>query len=137
MNESTELLLRLIGGMDNAVTGRTMMQKIVFILRSKFHKFQDYSYSLHYYGPFSRDLADELDRLRLQGMIVETPVYFQDKTRYDIGLTNVGRELLEHMPKNVQGDLQSMISAANGLNSTQLGDVIDEAYQVAISEGIE
>lgn len=114
-----------------------MMQKIVFILKSRFHKFQDYSYSLHYYGPFSRDLADELDRLRLQGIIQETLIPFPDGTRHDISLTDHGRQLFQSLNSKPENDLPNMIHEANELNSTRLGDVIEQAYAVALSEGIE
>ena len=125
-----ELILRLLDEMGTAVKGRTMMQKIVFILRSKFGKFHDYLYTIHYYGPFSRDLADALDRLRLQGLIEETPVLTGDTVRYDITITDEGRTVARTGASS-KVPLRDMVRVAHELNAAKLNDVIDEAYAIA------
>jgi uncharacterized protein YwgA len=137
MNQSTELVLRLLNELDT-VEGRTMMQKIVFIIKAKFGQFQDFAYSIHYYGPFSSDLAEELDTLRLKGLIKEVPTSLQDFIRYDITLTDEGKKVVSRTARSVStSKLQEMVRLARTLNSWPLNRVIDEAYSLAEKRGLD
>jgi uncharacterized protein YwgA len=137
MNESTDLVLRLLNELDT-VEGRTMMQKIVFIIKAKFDQFHDFPFSIHYYGPFSRDLTEELDTLRLQGLIEEVPRQLQDFVRYDIKLTDEGKRKISRTARSVSTrKLQEMTRLARTLSSWPLNRVIDEAYSLAEQKGLD
>jgi len=137
MNESTDLVLRLLNELDT-VEGRTMMQKIIFIIKSKFGQFRDFAFSIHYYGPFSSDLAEELDTLRLKGLIEEVPKPLQDFVRYDIKLTEEGKRVISRTTRSVNPiRLQEMTRLARTLNSWPLNRVIDEAYSLAEEKGLD
>ncbi len=137
MNESTDLVLRLLNELDT-VEGRTMMQKIVFIIKAKFDQFHDFAFSIHYYGPFSRDLTEELDTLRLQGLIEEVPKQLQDFVRYDIKLTDEGKRKISRTARSVSTrKLQEMTRVARTLSSWPLDRVIDEAYSLAEKKGLD
>ncbi len=137
MNESTDLVLRLLNELDT-VEGRTMMQKIVFIIKAKFDQFHDFAFSIHYYGPFSRDLTEELDTLRLQGLIEEVPKQLQDFVRYDIKLTDEGKRKISRTARSVSTrKLQEMTRVARILSSWPLDRVIDEAYSLAEKKGLD
>src|SRR6266566_860880 len=137
MNESTDLVLRLLNELDT-VEGRTMMQKIVFIIKAKFGQFRDYGFSIHYYGAFSRDLAEDLDTLRLRGLIEEVPIPLQDFVRYDIKLSKAGKKTIARTSGSAsRSKLQEMASLARTLNSWSLNRVIDEAYSLAEEKGLD
>ena len=54
------------------VEGRKRLQKIVHLLKSKGYKEFNYGFVLHFYGPFSRELANQLDFLCTAGLIEES-----------------------------------------------------------------
>jgi uncharacterized protein len=133
LSESSRLLLELLNGLDEPVRGRTMMQKIVFILRSRFYAFKDFTYSLHYYGPFSRDLANQLDFLVARGLVEEDEVPTGGALRYDIYITEDGRRKIGTESSRQVND---MVSMARGLNEMPLPQVIDQAYEIASTKGL-
>lgn len=138
MDASRRLLLGILDEMGEPVEGRTMMQKIIFILRHRFGKFRDYKYSLHYYGPYSEDLTDELRHLKYQGLIEENVVPVNEVMRFDIELTPEGRKIARENKDVIRrSELSKMVSEAVDLNHTRLKDVIDEAYQIAAQHGLD
>ena len=138
MKEDTKLILRLLLEVGNPVQGRTMMQKILFILRSKYHKFEDYSFSLHYYGPFSEDLAEQLGWLKHMGFIKENPVWAGDVVRFDISLTDDGERIAQKTREGwSERSFQKMFAEARELNRSRLSDVIDRAYRIAERQGLD
>ena len=60
--ESSLAVARLVSSLGR-IEGRKRLQKIVHLLKSKgYHEF-DQEFVLHYYGPFSRQLAAQIDFL--------------------------------------------------------------------------
>ena len=137
MSSSAKLLLKILSEMDSPIHGRTRLQKIVFILRSRFGKFRDYSFSLYYYGPFSTDLAKVLDDLLMEGLVKEKPVELGDLTRFDISITREGRE---SVPSSLAAAgptlISQMVGVAQRLNNSGLESVIAQAYATAAREGL-
>lgn len=119
--------------MNEPIRGRTKLQKIVFLLNSRFGKFSDYAFSIHYYGPFSRDLAEELEYLRMQGWIEEKPIDLGDLTRFNIEVTDKGKRLLRSKVRidRPTSMMRSMVNMARRLNHSSLEHVIDRAYAAA------
>ena len=62
---------RLIYLLDG-VRGRKKLQKIVHLLGSRGAKPFSHEFTLHFFGPFSRELADELDFLSEAQIVDET-----------------------------------------------------------------
>ncbi len=60
--ESSLAVARLVGSLEK-IEGRKRLQKIVHLLKSKGYPEFDQEFSLHYYGPFSRQLAAQIDFL--------------------------------------------------------------------------
>ena len=66
---------------DRKVVGRTRLQKTVWLLQRK--KFPtDYSYLLHFYGPYSEDLNSEVKLARQLGLLKEEVVERSDRDYY-------------------------------------------------------
>ena len=62
-------LIAELGGVE----GRKRLQKIVHLLRAKGHEEFKQRFILHYFGPFSRQLATQLDFLSAAELIIEVP----------------------------------------------------------------
>lgn len=72
--------------------GKTFIQKGIYILQEGLKENLDYQYRLHFYGPFSQELANDIDTLHDMGLInVE---YDVNRNGYQIGITDKGREFL-------------------------------------------
>ncbi len=56
---------------SNGISGRKRLQKVVFFLQQAGCKL-DCTYTLHHFGPYSRDLVDACDDMVSAGLIVET-----------------------------------------------------------------
>ena len=74
--------------------GKTFIQKAVYVLQDWLGWDSDYKFKLHYYGPYSSDLSDDLDILNELGLI---EMVFNGHG-YDIGITKEGTHFLgEHL----------------------------------------
>jgi uncharacterized protein len=68
---------------DGKVVGRTRLQKEIKLLQRK--KFPtDYSYTIHFYGPYSEALQTEIGMLESLGLVSEQPQTAQDGSPYFI-----------------------------------------------------
>lgn len=63
------------------VRGRTRLQKMIFIAQSLGHPF-DEAYQFHLYGPYSPELAAELEAMKGFRLLQETPYMSQGYTEY-------------------------------------------------------
>ena len=61
---------RLIDELDR-IEGRTRLQKIVHLLGERFPNEFRQRFKLHYFGPFSRELAGEMDFLISAKLVAE------------------------------------------------------------------
>lgn len=68
--ESSLAVARLVGSLEK-IEGRKRLQKIVHLLKAKGYREFDQEFSLHHYGPFSRQLAAQLEFLRQIQLIDE------------------------------------------------------------------
>ncbi len=57
----------------NGVEGRTRLQKIVHLLSQRFPMDFRQRFTLHYFGPYSRELADQVDFLIAARVLNENP----------------------------------------------------------------
>ena len=53
------------------VYGRTYIQKLFFLIENELFKNMDLNYVKYHYGPFSRDLAVQVENLKDKGLIEE------------------------------------------------------------------
>lgn len=72
--------------------GKTAVQKLVHILDEGFGVSTGYSFILYTYGPFSRDLAGDLDVVRaLKGVVID---YVPDENKYLISAGETNERIL-------------------------------------------
>ena len=133
--------LLLTGG---KVNGRTRLQKMFYLMKDEFEKASskttDLSFFLHYYGPFSRELANELDRLYLEGLVDMRAEQLVDYDRYWISLTEEGAKKAKAefgaRLKPEQNALLALSKRLAELTSMKLNDLISEAYVTAEKQGL-
>jgi len=91
-------LILVAGGLQS----RKRVQKTVHLLRAAgFPLGADFR--LHYYGPYSSDLADLLDRMTHSGILRETEQPTEVGIRYDYELREEMRESLEAYEQTAKG----------------------------------
>lgn len=74
--------------------GKTFIQKAIYVLQSWLDWNSDYKFKLHYYGPYSPELSDDLDILSELGLI---EMVFNGHS-YEIVITKEGLRFLgEHL----------------------------------------
>lgn len=71
MNEAGTLLQQLFAAGDGAIVGRIRLQKIAYLMQARTGR-PGLEFEYYHYGPFSRDLADALDREVGKGAIEES-----------------------------------------------------------------
>jgi len=93
MTERFTVILELLRRSKTRV-GKTFIQKAIYVLQNWLGWNSDYKFKLHYYGPYSSDLSDDLNVLNELGLIE----MFFDGHRYDIGITAEGKQFTgEHL----------------------------------------
>ena len=81
------------------VEGRKRLQKIVYLIREKgFTQFRQ-RFVLHYFGPFSRELASQIDLVSSAGLVLEEKL---DGETYAYSVTPDGRGRIRQLGLNSQ-----------------------------------
>jgi uncharacterized protein YwgA len=80
---------------DSGLPGRKRLQKVVYFLQEAGCPL-NCRYTIHYFGPYSRDVADACDEMYAAGLVDETPRPFNGGTQYTYALEPAIRKLLEH-----------------------------------------
>jgi uncharacterized protein YwgA len=98
------LALWSLGG---EIRGKTKLQKTVYFLGRLMRRLDDLGYSAHYYGPYSSEVADAVDRLLSLGFLTQTVSGggVQDShgfgvARYDFALSEEGKRVAETKAKS-------------------------------------
>lgn len=117
------------------IQGRTRMQKLVFLIQEEFEdaerKLPDtYTYVPYDYGPFARELYDDLDRLREQDVIKEVREEMTDGTyKYNYALTDEADDYLSQLPeKELERTRRLAKQIKSEFNHTRLPDLLDYVY---------
>lgn len=82
---------------DEGIQGRKRLQKVVFFLQQAGCPLEC-QYTLHHFGPYSRDVADACDEMVAAGLIVETGGPQNGSMQYEYSLTPQTRSLLNQTP---------------------------------------
>jgi len=113
-------LAKLISSVTE-VDSRKRLQKSIYLLQRAGCPLQ-FSYILHYYGPYSFELAGSIDRLKGADIINESPEQTGfGGVRYRSKISDTGKRVLANFQKSkpgkeVDGQIQPFISYFQGLN---------------------
>lgn len=101
MRDLKLLLLALLGvGNEQQIRGITRFQKLVFLAQNEIDDLQTkgYHFDKHDYGPFSKDMYDDLDGLISTGYVEqETTTTQSGNDRYTYKLTEKGGEYIDDL----------------------------------------
>ena len=94
-----DALLAVISAEDNGIKGRTLLQKKLYFL--SVISGEDFGFAAHYYGPYSSDVAEQMEALVEARLLTEEAETFPetfnpsgDFRRYNYSLASAGREFL-------------------------------------------
>ena len=90
---------------DNGLHGRKRLQKVVFFLQEAGCPL-DCRYTLHHFGPYSRDVADRCDEMVAAGLIDETGGPANGDKQYAYSLTAATQTALARSPDAVMQPFQ-------------------------------
>jgi len=85
------VILQLLKKVNREV-GKTFIQKSIYLLQEGLKENLDYDYKLHFYGPFSQELANDIDTLEDLGLI--SVDYDPEGYGYRIRITEEGIDFL-------------------------------------------
>lgn len=131
------LPLVLLGAEDEeSVEGRTRLQKLMFLIQKRMEEQGDsldwgYPFRAYDYGPFAKELYDDLDRLRRRGFIEEREQRLDDDViQYDYVLTPKGREFVreELEERRPDGLAETAETVKDEFNDVPLQQLIDYVY---------
>ena len=121
------------------IEGRTRLQKMVFLLQKELeHREQfvgivpTYEFIPYDYGPFSRDLYDDLDAMIDQQFVDDAEESLQSgKVKYIYEIEDNGQELVESEAKSLE-DVHEVLNVAHEIkreyNDMLLSDLIEFVY---------
>jgi len=96
-------LAKLIASVGE-INSRKRLQKSVYLLQRAGCPLQC-DYILHYYGPYSFEVAGLIDQLDRAGIIEEKPAQLREGViRYTSAITEKGREVLASFEASTKGD---------------------------------
>ncbi|WP_408998397.1 hypothetical protein ACJ77P_12300 [Syntrophus buswellii] len=109
------------GAFDKGITGRTVLQKIVYFLSVIIG--EDLGYNPHFYGPYSPKVAEANSELKELNYVEETSTVYGynnqgfEMTKYDYSLTDDGLKLLERKKKQYNLEWEQILTIANRIKS--------------------
>jgi uncharacterized protein YwgA len=106
-------ILLVLGSMlfyGKPIEGRTRLQKIVFLLKTKYGLPFDFDFKPYYYGPYSEELSDVISLLRALGFAEEKiDSLGLDKIRYDYFLTEKGKRYFEQFSRSREKNMEEVV----------------------------
>jgi uncharacterized protein YwgA len=113
----TQSVIVAAGG---SITGRTRLQKLVFLL-DQLGLESGFIFAYHHYGPYSSDLTDAVDFSKAFGMVVEDFKHREsDGARYSIFLASAAIKSNPRAEFLARNDVKSAIDLMNTANATVL-----------------
>ena len=87
-------VLSLINSFER-MANRTKVQKLVFITKRKFNYIVSFEFVPHFYGPYSFELKDFLDKLIDDGLLEERTKKKSGATEHLYLLTKIGKNIFK------------------------------------------
>lgn len=104
---------------DSGLKGRKRLQKVVFLLQRAGCQL-DCQFTLHNFGPYSRDVADICDEMVAIGLITEEVIAVSQVKKYSYKLTESTKSRLEQLKDDA---LQPFRELGEKLISEELWDL--------------
>lgn len=128
----------MYAGDQEPIEGRTRLQKMVFLVQQRMYseedeylESEDYEFIPYDYGPFSKELYDDLDTLIEKRMAASQEEELDSgKVKYDYEIESAGKEFVETQlsTEEAQKILQIARDVKIEYNDMLLSDLIDDVY---------
>lgn len=99
--EYTKIAL-VVDACSGRIDGRKKLQKMIYIAKVLGYPFKE-DYTLYFYGPYSEELAGELQRMKELNILHEREL----DSFYIITLTENGKEFLDYFQSNIERDIET------------------------------
>ena len=115
------------------VYGKTYLQKLLFIIKNEL-KLKEFDYDAYFYGPYSKDLNDDVSELIEEGLInEEIQVLKNDNECYIYSLTNQGKDYFEQkistsVDTAIKDQIDKICSRFSNFTPTQLLKYVYQIY---------
>ena len=127
MNKRQALLLALLAADDEGtVSGRTRLQKLVFLAQEEFSddlNASEYEFYPYHYGPFSKDLLNDIEALEQAGLVSERNIDLQRGEKYIYELEDDGRDELRQFLSTLSPSDRQEIEERAELVETNFNDI--------------
>ncbi|KXA95608.1 hypothetical protein AKJ36_00120 [candidate division MSBL1 archaeon SCGC-AAA259I07] len=119
-----------------AVEGRTRFQKMIFLAQKQSDEIQSvekYDFIPYDYGPFSKELYDDIDELVERGIVKERTKTRNGKKKYFYELSEKGREIIrsklqDENFKEIERTIEEIKSEFNSMELPKLLDIVYSRY---------
>lgn len=136
MNRKLIPLALARGHGEQPIEGRTRLQKMVFLVQKELENEgisldgnESYEFWAYDYGPFSKELADEIDTLLAEKKLDETEKSFDDgKIKYQYQLLEAGEFNADGHERKLAAVTEKAEEIKATYNDLALPEVIDEVY---------
>ena len=131
-------LALMYAGDGEPIEGRTRLQKLVFLMQKRLEEAgedplqsDDYEFIPYDYGPFSKELYDDLDEIMARNMVEGREENLdEDKVKYNYKIQEDGEQWVSDQlsKKEAQRILELAEEIKNEYGDVYLSDLIDEVY---------
>jgi uncharacterized protein YwgA len=116
------------------VEGRTRLQKLLFLIQMRADEmdmelFDMYDFIAYDYGPFSKNIYDDIEYLDQRGFLRETPKQLDDGViKYDYEITPKGKKYLRSEVEQSSDIIGLINSVKSDFNDADLKNFIEYVY---------
>lgn len=131
-------LALMYAGNGEPIEGRTRLQKLVFLMQKRLEEAgedplqsDDYEFIPYDYGPFSKELYDDLDETMARNMVEGREEDLgEDKEKYDYEIQEDGEQWVRDQlsKEEAQRILELAEEIKDEYGDVYLSDLIDEVY---------
>lgn len=134
MKHRRDLPLSLLAAMgEDSIEGRTRLQKLLFLIQKRVESDevesleQSYDFIAYDYGPFSKEIYEDIDQLAHRGLVREEKQRLDDGViEYNYKLTEKGKAFVaERGLEDVPDEFEAVIEQFGDEN---LNNIIDYVY---------
>ncbi|MDO8538351.1 MAG: hypothetical protein Q7S21_05695 [archaeon] len=141
--EMSKRLLYLTAFIELAesITGKTKLQKMVYLLNEEEHVKTEHNFSLYTYGPYSFELTNDLEMLEQFKYLKVDKVLFPSNGEY-VGkeycykITEEGKKFIkDNIDKLTKEEIEHMKKVLKNWNSRSLNEIIKYVYSKYVTKG--
>lgn len=135
MKDRKLLTLALLDSEDEqGLEGRTRLQKLLFLIQQRMDSRgksldRGYNFVAYDYGPFSKEIYDDIESLIDRGLVAEGAKKLDDGViKYDYELTEEGREYVSDSSDELGDRLEIVEDVKDEFKGAELQEIIDYVY---------